>query len=266
MVVCLNCNQEINVEDHYCSYCGYPQISDDTLYHYTSLPAFERIVSDINKGNIVLRAYDAKTMNDPTDTQYLLEILSKKNVFSGKNTFDSYILSFSKLRDSLYMWNCYGDKGNGVAIGINKQKLFAVSNKIEQTFHILCKLFPCHYWSEKDISNYLQKTCNTSRNNLSDIEKDNLSYLSCLIKDPGYISECEERLTVLDGNQQYTPSGIIQQDDKKKYIEIPIPVSAIEVIVTGPCMDNNNCSKISSLLYGKPELIKSSSIKYRQNK
>lgn len=266
MIKCFNCNQEINDADHYCSHCGYPQISDDILYHYTSLSTFEKIISNIQNGNIILRAYDAKTMNDPTDTQYLLDMLRNSYEFFCKKTYNSYIVSFSKLKDSLYMWNSYGDKGNGIAIGINKQKLFEASSNIEQKFHILCKLLPCHYWNGADINNNLQKMFGNSGDNLSDSDKKYISYLSCLIKDPDYISECEERIAVLDDNQYYTPFNIIKQDNVKNFIEISIPVSAIDTIVTGPCMDDNNRMKVSNLFCEKTGLIKPSLIRYRQYK
>ncbi|MCL9662205.1 DUF2971 domain-containing protein [Paenibacillus hunanensis] len=138
----------------------------DEIYHYTSLNSLESIV----KTN-TFWATESRFMNDAGEVSYfkelvidLLPILLKEfpthkeavtkihenlikllnnNKVKNLNQDDwLYILSFSKNKDSLSMWNYYG-KNDGYCIGINGEKFLQLfSDKPKEELSNEYKFYP----------------------------------------------------------------------------------------------------------------------------
>ena len=102
------------------------------LYHYTSLTTLCAIVNGIQDGNLFLRASNAKQMNDPNDCYYFVNIIGQikrwdkykiDTVCAEKEKFDTpYLISLSKWKDDLHMWNCYGENGKGIVLGFDEKE------------------------------------------------------------------------------------------------------------------------------------------------
>jgi len=98
-------------------------MSDNTIYHYTDLSAFENILSQRK-----LRLYNIADMQDKDEFTWFRKILLyNKNL---PNNFKKYIdakslnslvfvASFSKSRDLLSQWSRYADNHSGVCIGFD---------------------------------------------------------------------------------------------------------------------------------------------------
>lgn len=114
----------------------------DEIYHYTSLTSLESILTKKQ-----FWATESRFMNDAGETTYIENVVQNviKKLTAERteqkliafatfllfqlkdNTSDrklnwTYILSFSKTRDSLAMWNYYG-KNDGYCIGLDFKKL-----------------------------------------------------------------------------------------------------------------------------------------------
>lgn len=121
------------------------------VYHYTNIDNLETIVTKKDNGTPVLKLHvtNCKFLNDQYENVLGLTILGKclpkieeelnvpskdrlsqllKNKagwekrmkkFTPNIGRDFYVFSTSKERDSLIMWSSYGNKGNGVAIGLD---------------------------------------------------------------------------------------------------------------------------------------------------
>ena len=121
------------------------------VYHYTNIDNLEKIVTKNDNGTPVLKLHvtNCKFLNDQYENTFGLTILGKclskieeelnvpskdklslllKNKagwekrikrFTPNIGRDFYIFSTSKERDSLIMWSAYGNKGDGIAIGLD---------------------------------------------------------------------------------------------------------------------------------------------------
>ena len=126
------------------------ELDDEILYHYTSLDAFQKIVTS---GEIW--ATDSRYLNDTTEFKYSLDLA--KEVLEGRNLKNSdyaegfiasanqtsiYVFSLSKRKDLLSQWRAYCPNG-GVSIGFSKRvlEIFAKQQRFE--------LVKCIYSREK---------------------------------------------------------------------------------------------------------------------
>ena len=121
------------------------------VYHYTNIDNLENIVTKNDIGTPVLKLHvtNCKFLNDQYENTFGLTILGKclpkieeelnvpskdklslllKNKAEWEKRMknfipnigrDFYVFSTSKERDSLIMWSTYGNKGDGVAIGLD---------------------------------------------------------------------------------------------------------------------------------------------------
>ena len=112
---------------------------NNMLYHYTSLETLYKIFHNTKDGYITLRANYFMNMNDPLDCRYFIKevshILSERNKHINEDEIKKnieksmldvglpYFISLTELEDSLPMWNMYGGRGHGVAIGFSKNIL-----------------------------------------------------------------------------------------------------------------------------------------------
>ena len=257
----------------------------DLLYHYTSVETLYKIFHNIEKNLIKLRANLFMKMNDPFDCQYLIkevsQFFSEKNMHISEDEIEKnieksmnevgipYVISLTKLEDSLPMWNMYGQKGHGVAIGFSKEDLQqAVSNfqnyggdKIRREHkNCFCRLYECKYWNKKEIIKKFIEPNDLSIDNNGNViglsNNENVCAISYLIKHPSYKHEKESRVVFMDiasklhGKQQAhdQEAYVVSVDDSKlkifNYQELLIPLTAIKEIVCGPCTNKEFVQKI----------------------
>ena len=150
----------------------------ELLYHYTTGSALLGMLKDYDKENdnlnLTMWATHYKYMNDPTEfrggvkwcKQAIIKIekqlniplkkrigsiINRKNFESYKNDNESpFVISFSRAKDSLHMWNMYAQNGNGIALRFDKKKLTNwVTNKIGH-----CNIYDIHdcIYSSKALS------------------------------------------------------------------------------------------------------------------
>ena len=153
-------------------------------------------------------------MNDPLDCRYLIErvsqILSERNKHISKNEIEKnieksmqdvgtpFFISLTEQEDSLPMWNMYGGRGHGVAIGFSKDKLqdavcdfqnHGSDKEIAGNKQCFCKLFECKYWDKGDIiSNFVDnyRLSLNSDKSINGLTSRDVCYLSYIIKHPSY--------------------------------------------------------------------------------
>lgn len=219
---------------------------EEILYHYTSVETLFNILHEVDNDHIKLRANYFMNMNDPIDCRYLFSEI-KQILADNNNQKDSqdiiedtilkigipYIISLSSAKDNLPMWNMYAQKGHGISIGFSKKEIEGAIAMFQNKGHAkqrvlskqcFCRLYQCHYWNKNEIiDNFVQKKLlNKAKSN----DKDTYS-MSYLIKHPSYKYEEESRIVFL-----YSPN----QENCPNYIELHVPISAIKVIICGPCI------------------------------
>lgn len=233
------------------------------LYHYTNISTLLKIANGIEDGKFFLRAGNFKRMNDPNDCLYFLNLLvecmepnsnEKKELLDKvskiKDEFDTpYIISLSEWRDDLHMWNCYGDDGGGIALGIDYNILFESVNTFFHKYHLCAKLYQCKYWNKENLSEHLKKIGIVFMNGLEGNKKlweDNtIPEFANLIKHPCYVYEKEHRVIIKrDINEIIVPEVKYNKDEDAFYL--PIPLDGLKEIIIGPCADYNSIKEIFS--------------------
>ncbi|QJP34196.1 DUF2971 domain-containing protein [Nonlabens sp. Ci31] len=260
-------------------------MSENTVYHYTSLETLYNIINEASETHLTLRATHVDFLNDFTEHTIAVDLLKKALIkydtgLNGRRSkdlatmlndkrmsffriseFDEmylHIISFSEHGDSLPMWNTYSNKSNGVALGFDKVKLkkFALSKGY--------KLESCVYDAkiyEDYLSQNIQKihaSINVSSYSIgftSDLElsvlKEHYKYLP-ILKDKSYKYEEERRLIIpvkikeKDTLKFHTTDTLL-----KPYREILIPFEYLTEIVLGPCLSSEKLSTALALFLGQ---------------
>lgn len=241
----------------------------ETYYHYTTLSTLIKIVGGIKEDKLYLRAGNAKLMNDPNDCYYFINLLKQLNkikekdmdeIVKEKDKYDSpYIVSLSSHKDDLHMWTCYGDNGNGVAIGF--EDLENAASEFFLNKHIYAKFYQCKYMDENDIKkDYRFSVINEAKNFGKEFwEKPEISQISNIIKHPCYRYEDESRIVIEHGEKEQA-HGVDKTKDKAIFIGVPL--SKVTKIVVGPCADYDAVKKVFSPFFENVDFVKST-IPYR---
>jgi hypothetical protein len=121
-----------------------PSQPPTTVYHYTSASGFEAIVK-----SATLRATDFRYLNDAQELIYTWnKLLKKLEESAGKSEptsqahrialkaiemagardlttseYGTFITCFSELKESVNQWSLYADKGSGMALGFDVEKI-----------------------------------------------------------------------------------------------------------------------------------------------
>lgn len=239
------------------------------LYHYTNLHTLCAIASGIKSGMMYLRAGNAENMNDPNDCYYFVNMLGELTgadksqilqISEEKKKYDRpYLVSLSKNRDDLHMWNCYGDDGCGVAIGI--RNIEKIAYDFFKSNHISTHLFKCLYMDAKKVK---------KNNVLWDIIKNNdsfgkdfwmkkeISNVSNIIKHPCYRYEKEYRIVIMHGEKEFVINGNTLYHPSEDAFYINVPLSEVKEIIVGPCANYESIKKIYSSFF--PDTIFNKSI------
>ncbi len=158
------------------------------VYHYTNIANLDKIISNNSAGTTELkfRATNCKFLNDGTENTLGIKIISQylapvedslnikqedklspllnipgyiENIYQNQKRFDdhnpksdNYIISFSCDRDSLVMWSMYGNKGDGVAIGVDSSLLIPLEKGFN-TDKRKCTYWPQHTLNELNANN-----------------------------------------------------------------------------------------------------------------
>ena len=206
-----------------------------TVYHYTTVDALVNgILPEKYKvgKEVCLRATHYKYVNDPTELMdgynIMVNTLLKDCPIEKRNEFkkellkvwkDTYMISFSCAKNSLPMWNAYGNRGYGIAIELKRPK----------TIEARSIVLRCLYTSA-DVSKYLKRECKLPADLLT-------AYLPLMIKHKAYKYEKEIRFV---GDFE----GVTTQYREKNGFIIPyksiyFPKEQIKSITIGPCLNPN---------------------------
>lgn len=282
-----------------------------TIYHYTTAAAFMGMMQNCTSEHryLTMWATHAMYLNDPTEYQYgknvcrklLQDVEAELNILEDERLskqmysetmqgyFDTldrgfsqqpsaishgtpYIISFSRNRDSLPMWNTYAQRGNGIAIGFD-ERILKLDNR-----HISLK--QCYYDVEdKDytkvktairMSYHMLKEESQNDPTIAYVRKIDLmlslyTEVAAYIKHQGYKDEKEIRCRINKSEDiLYRESnGLIIP-----YVETLIPFERVNEIIIGPTIDQERLKhSLHMLLWTKMQNhnidVISSAIPYR---
>lgn len=215
---------------------------------------------------LTLWATHIQYMNDPTEFEFFCRsfsefahtsMLGHKHSLLSPSKIESeiksipevpYILSFSENRDDLSMWRGYGGNGCGVAIGFNAKKLQEYFAVYDTSIH----MEPVNYITQTELEDEIRaEKC-------SQITLDKMEYngrvitykyfihkFAAKVKDKSYADENEWRIYKHSSN----PSWFRERNNVLyPYMEIRLPVSLIEEILIGPCIDRRLSQNSINLL------------------
>ena len=307
------------------------------LYHYTTASTLLGILDkcSVEKPYVTIWATHASFLNDPTEYKlgkivcqniinefeedlkipdnerllknFLNETIQKSielsDFFSSATTIMEggipYIISLSRNRDSLPMWNTYTQKGNSIAIGFDEQLLCEESARFGKEKNSMLReiyeIRECIYdtlesgfisiknrYKEEYIevlNNYKKQKNATDGDYIKEILNRAKVYafmerlykeIAPYIKDKVYEYEQEVRCLVKNKDKIFfrESNGLIIP-----YVKVKISLKCIKEIIIGPTMDANRTrDSLAMLLYNKgmidilsnPErIIKISNAPYR---
>jgi len=285
-------------------------------YHYTGIDTLEKILANTSKENlrIRLRATHINFLNDGFENvigRYILpkcigqiekelkvkpdsslaplvmnndymdnHIVPHLKSFNENNEgMSKFVISLSEDSDSLVMWSMYGNKGNGIAIGLDTDKLNPNS---EQFFNVFKE--KCNYWDDVALHSPSMR-CNTqlykkireiysgitdSRvqdsmkklyerevppENMDFVLKENavinlVSFCSVYNKLGMWSNEKEYRLSfdTLSFQMRYNKN---RDGVYVPYVDIDFPLDALKEIVIGPTCGRNAMGMLRSLFYSR---------------
>lgn len=144
-------------------------------YHYTNIDNLEKIVTtdEENIPSLVFWATNSKYLNDQYENTLGIVILEKclatiedelhipiedrlspylekkeqimnqLNQIAPDKAMDGYVISLSLSEDNLVMWSMYGNKGNGVALGLDVNMI----ERLPKNNTVDIKSGKCKYWT-----------------------------------------------------------------------------------------------------------------------
>lgn len=263
------------------------------VYHYTGLDTLFKMLDGISNDNIVFFASKVSELNDSSEFIYGLKKLwnwlpyiekqlsindnykvsriTKKNSsitekellqmvkdILSRSQYVPFIVSFSNNKDSLPMWDMYGNNGYGVALGFKLQA--NILRKRKEPIMDLTNYDPTvpHSWRvsygdffiRDDVlkyvmflyRNYYESThIITDKKDIfyaqSDLIREIATIPAVLLKHPAYKYEEESRLIFLSNNLKSIKFRNNRKGNVIQYIEVEIPVYLLKEIVIGPCFD-----------------------------
>ena len=267
-----------------------------------------------DKSSIILRATDVYSTNDKLEMsfgyEYVLELFSelekelpkefsdnkyrisrymedvihskKYKNFTERQFVDwmlksdssTFVISLSRHKDNIDMWQKYGKNGYGVCLVFDKKALSQIQrpsglfvqgplNVIYgnragfQNMHILF-----NYIGRKEYDDYIEQAQHINDiDNIVELKLKSLDQLcglcSVFIKDEKWHNEREVRIAI---TRNYFPNEnkpIVKIDEKnRKYIELLIPFSCLKEIIIGSCVKENVIYDILSELGDDNSFIK----------
>ena len=206
-------------------------MKDSYLYHYTTIQALGGILLG-NPNKLTFLASVASSMNDPTEVLDGYNILLKekfkdkikealKAKLIGRSGDSLFLISFSRVPDSLSMWICYADGGAGVCLKLRRS--FISRGMPSGTL-----LDVLYYDDEKK-----KRREQISPDNPSFEENVSSFVFSC--KCDHYSYEKETRFCVVkDENDPPETKKRLRGDGIIKYVVVSFPMDALSQIIVGP--------------------------------
>nr|DAD94561.1 MAG TPA: Protein of unknown function (DUF2971) [Siphoviridae sp. ctREU2] len=235
------------------------------IYQYTNLDALLGILKRESK-NICLWATRYNCLNDPNEISFGINTIKKlltkykerysRDLFNGSITpFDDFasivccpfIISFSKKKDFLPMWNTYGSRGNGVSLGFDRDIIYKNKNN--------WMLNDCGYYDETKeadehvLQNILPKYEQKYGQDVVNGYLNLVAELCSIIKNPYYEYEEEVRLFNFSqstyNKQPIFFNPILEENIKFRtrnneiipYTEFYLPKQSLKEIYLGPSLD-----------------------------
>ena len=273
----------------------------NTLYHYTSIDKLFKILEKAQKFDDTITMWASHTafMNDPSEFDYLFqairgqqsiemqEWMNKERHTQNLLYTEPFLCCFSENDNSLPMWNTYGQRGKGVAVGFEYRvlqdsisELNKGQKKDEQWKLEQCKYIAPNYIEDskeinelEDMFDELKKRddeFNTDKTELYEKARNGQweTYKSkmeeiiaerVITKHKAYDYEKEWRLYKVLNRVPLitgTPIGECQHREDKglkvPYLEIEIPIQAIQEIVVGPTAHYDRaCASLEFILNSK---------------
>lgn len=296
------------------------------VYHYTSIDALRGLIESVNKSNyndcFVFRATNILYMNDPEEFFYgqkifvdtlksmekelkiddkncisneILNYPIREDTINGKKEVDlknlmqslPYVISFSRLEDSLPMWLNYGNGGKGVCLAFQDNRDQPLRKRVTQEGEMIYESFytsDVHY-REINKDSWLYKTIfDIMKDYKEDVEaglyldwKD--SYFKALVETAAPFI----KTTYFENEQEVRVAKTVGYDYDKShytieyrcnsngniipYINLEIPVSQLAYVITGPLV-NYELTKLALEMMSDSYLnkkfdIRHSSVRYR---
>lgn len=245
------------------------------VYHYTSLGTLQSILNRMeaeekknNPFNLVLRGTQVEYLNDHMEFKIGSQLLTdsihdhEKNLSEHENkniahnlneaswkklatSLDietlPFITSFSEEKDSLPMWQMYGQGGKGIAIGIEKCDINSTNYKSKPGYPVWCK---CEYdktaykrFLERHISDiYKYIEFHNNRWQINFYKNVYISEFLCMLKHTAFSYEKEWRLVnTYSTNDVNKDISFLEKDGMvKPYVEHFLHNSLLKKIIVGP--------------------------------
>lgn len=194
-----------------------------------------------------------------------------------------FIISFSKRKDFLPMWNAYSNRGKGVCLCFNNKGYVIKTNDRANIdvdfFHKLHAMDVTYGKIDNDVKNVatsLYKEYYLKYKDISDLQQRiqmMLNYLITLIvtfsayhKHEAYEYEEESRLVKFRDGEKEVHYRIGHKGQLIPYIEVKVKLEYLEKIIVGPCADSESIIRELKHQLSKYNItdIKPSSIPYRE--
>ena len=303
------------------------QVRNNLCYHYTSVDSFMNILDGIENGKFKFHASSIFSLNDPTEMEYgyqeickLLPIfeeeLSIKDVkykLSGIWSIDpqfsltdwmnrhlkmmrdnfqhSCVISYSRNRDNLQLWGMYGNKGKGVALGLdvrnyyierdslNGQKMHDwthmnsdIPHAVDVEYDTISPMSIPYLFAKWEYSQYWKSVQSvTDKDKIIDKQISVLTQMMMIVapfvKNRVYSYEKESRIIQVHKTLEDIKFKKNSRDGVTPYIETEIPTSCLNEVIVGPCCDFDlmkKCIEIRLWQKGIEEVeINRSAVPYR---
>jgi hypothetical protein len=246
------------------------QLAPRELIHYTTGDAALSILS-----TGLIRASDVFSMNDVEEISYGIRVVGTRlesrphipgeirelfrplegrlnRFMETAKAWPIYSASFSTERHLASQWEAYADKGRGVAIVFNKERLCACAQEIGE-----CSYFPIIYDEAKQagVADTVAHMCEAHAADLRGSKQKteywsvafaDLAIASFRFKGKTWASENEWRLFWL--SPRATPKIRPREAKEVRYIEARFTPAAISEVILGPRADASMQERIRSFL------------------
>lgn len=173
------------------------------------------------------------------------------------NHKNPFIISFSRNKDSLPMWNAYSNRGKGVCLCFNNMEYVINTNgganievdvlhrlhamdvtygKIgDEVKNVATRLYKEYYLKYKDISDIQQRIQMMSNYLVAMIV-----VFSAYLKNEAYQYEQEVRLVEFKEDPKDVYYRVGKNGQLKPYIEVKVNLKYLEKVIVGPCADSES--------------------------
>ena len=224
-------------------------LNDPTEYKYGKEVCVRLLKSVEEEMNIPQEERLSERLSDKeSGIKPFLHLMDVGNSMDANSIGDGfpYIISLSKNKDRLPMWNTYAQRGNGVAIGFDEDKL-KEQNKdwsikpcyydVEDKEYLSVRTLIQSIYNNIRQANYQLKNMDSFR--IMDIIQHIYSEAAAYIKHEAYKDEREVRCKV------NRASDILYRESNSliiPYVEVNIPFECVKKIIIGPTNDSERMS------------------------